>query len=264
MSEKTIYIIGYPKSGTTWLTRLMGDILNCPTGGSVPEEDKNEVATEGWDRPNRGKLVVRKGHFRPITATELVPAAHLMDVSHLELGKHFLIHIIRDPRDICVSGAYHWSISVEKFLDRMIAGDIARCGRWDEYTEYWRLTINTQHYHGRPREKIWGDMAHYSRLVDKLDQFDVLYNLVNQMTHCGILSEREKEIAISRINPAIFNQSFDEKKRRIIENNDTLRRNNMRRGVVGEWRTMFTYEMAQKVLDEFWWAMRKYFGMDEI
>ena len=56
-----IYVIGYPKSGTTWLTRMLGDLFECPTGASIAAADDSEIATEGADRVS--DYVVRKGHF---------------------------------------------------------------------------------------------------------------------------------------------------------------------------------------------------------
>jgi hypothetical protein len=61
MQKKVIYVCGHPKSGNTWLTRLLGSVLNSPTGGCMPSQDGKEIATEGQDRT--GNYFIRKGHF---------------------------------------------------------------------------------------------------------------------------------------------------------------------------------------------------------
>jgi len=130
MQKKVIYVCGHPKSGNTWLTRLLGSVLNSPTGGCMPSQDGKEIATEGQDRT--GDYFIRKGHF---TFTDegdcLVPSPHKMNLKYLTNEK--IVFIVRDPRDICVSGAYHWNTSPEDFLGRMIRGKVANVGRWDDY-----------------------------------------------------------------------------------------------------------------------------------
>ena len=33
MENETVYVVGYPKSGCTWLTRLVAELLGCPVSG---------------------------------------------------------------------------------------------------------------------------------------------------------------------------------------------------------------------------------------
>ncbi len=48
--KKKVIIVGYPKSGNTWITRLTAELLNCPVKGFLYEKDNNEIAIEGLNR----------------------------------------------------------------------------------------------------------------------------------------------------------------------------------------------------------------------
>ena len=43
---KNIIVVGYPKSGCTWATRLVAELVGCPVGGFW-QSDKKEIAVEG-------------------------------------------------------------------------------------------------------------------------------------------------------------------------------------------------------------------------
>jgi len=60
--KKNIFIIGYPKSGTTWLARLLAEIIACPCKGywGKRRTNRDEYATEGLKR--KSEFRVWKGH----------------------------------------------------------------------------------------------------------------------------------------------------------------------------------------------------------
>ena len=229
MNRQTIYVSAYPKSGSTYLTRLLGDILNSPTGGCISSEDANEIATEGQDRP--GSYVVRKGHYVLIDddSGDVVPRPHRM--AYKQLTDEKVVFLVRDPRDICISGAYHWRATPAEFLDRMINGSIARCGRWDEYVSEW---IDYNH-----------DICHMVKYEDLL-AFSYV-ELIHIESYIGN--------GYDRIEQAIERQSFANRSEGLDENE--MRRNNMRKGTVGDWRNHFTKEMQNEVWNEFGWIMER-------
>lgn len=234
--RQTIFVSAYPKSGSTYLTRLLADILNSPSGGCMPSEDAKEVATEGQDRP--GPYIVRKGHFVLIDddSGPVVPGPHKMAYKQLEDEK--VVFLVRDPRDICISGAYHWRQSSADFLDRMIKGDVAKCGRWDEYVNKWTSLYSIP------------ALISYKDLI-----------ISPQQTIVDLLSSRfrlEKvKYAFGRVYEAIERQSFTSRKAQIGADQEELRRNNMRKGIVGDWRNHFTPEMDDKIWSEFGWIMER-------
>lgn len=233
--RKTIFISSYPKSGSTWATRLLADILDSPSGGCMPSEDSKEVATEGQDRP--GPYIVRKGHFVLIDddTGPVVPRLHRL--AWRQLAGERIVFLVRDPRDICVSGAWHWRQTPEKFLDRMIKGDVARCGRWDEYCDKWMTKLDfDENFTALVYESL---LANPIQCIPRvLSDLDILWN------HKIVYT-------------VVKRQSFATRKAQIGNDPKELRRNNMRKGIVGDWRNHFTPEMNDKIWDEFGWMMER-------
>jgi len=141
MDKIPLYVAGYPKSGTTWLTWLLGDLLNSPTGGSTPGQDVLEIATEGQGRP--GKYVVRKGHFVLINDDQVTPSGRAVPEPHrlnpTYLGDSPIVFVVRDPRDIVVSAAHYYRQSVDEIITWMAhgAGSLRAMGPYARYIEHW-------------------------------------------------------------------------------------------------------------------------------
>lgn len=91
--RELIWVIGYPRSGTTWLTRLLAECLDSPALSWSVENDVRlpryrDPAVEGLHR--RGPYVVRHGHGGEPD----------------QLNGKILV-AFRDPRDVAVS-CYHY------------------------------------------------------------------------------------------------------------------------------------------------------------
>lgn len=106
--KEIIYINGFPKSGNTWLTRLIAEALESPSGsGFTFSSDIKESATEGLDR--NGNYKVLKAHY----IYELLPK---------EFKESKIIVPIRDVRDVLVSQYYHGYTTLERFpISRKLA-----------------------------------------------------------------------------------------------------------------------------------------------
>lgn len=162
-----------------------------------------------------------------------MPQAH--QLAWKQLTDEKIIFLVRDPRAICVSGAYHWQVSNEVFLERMIRGDVAGCGRWDEYCEKW-------YYLGNRRMTIMT----YERLLD-YPQFWIQ----------RALRRIDVQYEDNRLIQAIKRQSFATRKAEIGDNEAELRRQNIHTGIVGNWRNYFTPAMNEQIWNEFGWMMEK-------
>ena len=88
---KTILITGYPKSGNTWLTRLIAELLDSPVKGFYQQPKHNELAIEGQER--QGNYVIYKGH---------------QSFYQIKNDIDTIVYCIRHVGDVIVSGANYF------------------------------------------------------------------------------------------------------------------------------------------------------------
>ncbi len=101
-SSQSIYVIGFPKSGNTWLTRLLADCLQFRVGTSLNDDDHIEIASSvnsQLDIPVATDFTIWKAHLLP---------SILMKTRNENIIK--AVYIYRDFRDIVISAFfYHYS-----------------------------------------------------------------------------------------------------------------------------------------------------------
>lgn len=221
VDRKPIYVAGYPRSGTTWLTRLLGDALDCPTGGSMPSEDGREPATEGRDRP--GPFVVRKGHFvLTDRGRSFVPAPHRMNPAH-RMGERVVL-VVRDPRDVIVSGAFYF-----------------KNGRQGLEAQAWNVI------RGEGSMRSIGPIAAYMKswLECPMPFETVRYECLLEDPERALLELDLPYPSTDRLRAAVERQSFAVKRSWILENGHLLplgkthNLHHLRKGIAGDWRNYF-------------------------
>ena len=227
----TVYVAGYPKSGTTWLTRLLGDALCCKTGGSVPSEDLKEVAAETFG--DNLDIIIRKGHFRLHDELSKVPVPkkHTMYWKALKENEHKVVFIVRDPRDIVVSGAHYWGTPTRKFLHHLLRGEngLRFVGSWKEYMLEW--------------------LSRYKNFNAILVRYEDL--LVGYIELTKVLSALKIDVPDNKVRKAYERQNFRNRHHDIMLNGERYnlgRSQNLkllRKGVSGDWRTHFEIKDAE-------------------
>ena len=90
---KRIIIAGYPKSGNTWLTRLVAQLCDAPASGFLDAQNEivNDIVTEGFHRNSE---------------IEIVKTHHWHDTLPKSNAK--VIYIVRDPRQILLSASRYF------------------------------------------------------------------------------------------------------------------------------------------------------------
>jgi hypothetical protein len=117
-----IIVVGYPKSGDTWVTRLVADLIACPVVGFWDSNFRRGLA-EGADRVSDFRCF--KAHHQ---LHELVNTKNYT-------GGQRIIYVIRDPRDVALSGAHYFYMERYAFLKNFF--DVHR--RWKRL---YRASVN--------------------------------------------------------------------------------------------------------------------------
>jgi uncharacterized protein YdiU (UPF0061 family) len=111
-----IIIVGYPKSRNTWVTRLIAELVVCPVVGFWDRSHSNEIAREGLNRLSEFRCFKSHHQLHQLQKTQ----------SNSTSGNQKIIYVIRDPRDITISGAHYFLIEkwfpLSRFFSRFPKG----------------------------------------------------------------------------------------------------------------------------------------------
>lgn len=221
--DKQIYIIGYPKSGNTWLARLLGDYLDSPV---VRWNNALPIAAEGDDR--KGEYRIYQLHLHPIKSdsADFIEGPHILNLNAYNGEK--VVYIVRDPRDVVVSAMHYWGIeSLEKAIEAMGNGThpLQAVGAWSDFVESWYSVVRnkTIPVHAISYESLYSD------------QSLAFFNLLSAM---GLAGNKDVDKAYR-----VFSQQEIENKRKQIEVDGDSRPygketqlHNLRKGIAGDWK----------------------------
>jgi hypothetical protein len=159
--ENDLFIVSYPRSGTTWLRFLLFELLTGEPAEFVPVNESIPYVGRHRRAPD---LLPRGGNVIQTHETFL----------H---GVRSAIYLVRDPRSVVLS-EYRWQLrtglfegSFESFFDAFISGRANPYGRWDRHVETW--TSSNIAASGRLHVVRFGDLradtvAQLDRILDFL------------------------------------------------------------------------------------------------
>lgn len=213
-----LYIVnGYQKSGTTWVSQLLGEALELPF-------QKNRIPT---------------------------PRASVLHVHYLHPGNmHNVVVVWRDGRDTLLSWYYHClfpnDLGGNKVLVERVRTDLRFTDYEDVYSNLPRFLEYSFTRQSSPKFS-WADFArswhghseavhlHYENL--KADGVEELRRVVRELTG--------EELSAERASSIVENFSFSRQSgRRPGEESRSF----LRKGVVGDWRNHYSTE-AREVFD---------------
>jgi Sulfotransferase domain len=245
---KNIIIVGYPKSGCTWATRLVAELVGCPVAGFWPVGEK-DIAIEGENRISEFRCY--KAHHQ-LAELQIDPNDR----------NNRVVYVLRDPRDIAISGAHYF----EFVRFPRLAGLFRRVRRGDKlyrHTLYpllvrqdYRLERMTEALldgseavhpwcrvswseHWRPYERAGVPLVRYEDLLASPEE-----QSSRILGYLGI--ERTPEA----IATAVQNQSFERKKEIFLRRGETGRAKFLRVGKSGQWREKLPSHLQARFAQE--------------
>jgi hypothetical protein len=237
-----IIIVGYPKSGNTWVTRLVAELVGCPVVGFL-DSDHNEMAREGLDR---------ESHFQCFKSHHQID--ELRDIG---TNTKKVIYVVRDPRDICISGANYFHIerwpSLVKLFRKLPRG-------YGIYHRIYKLVKTPLSYQvkGMVQAVIYGseDIHWWVRVSWAAHYKPYLENQYFFVKYEDLLSDPESEckriitfLGIDRdehqIKGAIERQSFKNIKQKFLTEGEKRKANFMQTGRKEQWRQGLSKEQKK-------------------
>ncbi|XP_051577142.1 sulfotransferase family 2, cytosolic sulfotransferase 3 isoform X2 [Myxocyprinus asiaticus] len=233
--DNDVFIITYPKSGTTWMQEILPLLLN---GG-----DLTVVQTiPNWDR------VPWLEETRASSILDKIPSPRAM-VSHMPYhlmpqtffnSKAKVIYVTRNPKDVLVSSFHFHKMAsfldepgtLEEFTDKFLAGNVF-FGKWTDHVKSWQNTD-------------LGDRILYITYEDMLQ--DLRGVLVRILTLLG------RQLSADALDRVVDHCTFKNMKTNTMSNYSLVPQNIMdckkssflRKGIAGDWKNHFSPELDAK------------------
>lgn len=254
-NKEDIYIIGFPKSGNTWLTRLIAEVTNS----NITVVDDKDILHKVENSDDRvGKYQIHKIHY-----TQDMPRV-------LKAKK---VYIVRDPRDTFVSGFFNnyrvikedlilQNSIVKKFFDYEVQGisKVWRGDVWSRFKRYIYLFLKTISF--SPKRAHVGNWSEHLIYWTSLDDIvivkyeDLLENTQEELKK--ILQKLDINVTEEKLKQTIENQSFAKKKKAFIEKGDTKNASFMRSGKKESWRKLVDKKLQNIIEADHKEMMRKF------
>uniref|UniRef100_A0A667Y1Y7 Sulfotransferase n=1 Tax=Myripristis murdjan TaxID=586833 RepID=A0A667Y1Y7_9TELE len=140
VEDTDVFVVTYPKSGTTWMQEIIPLVLNG--GDLTPVQTIPNWDRVPWLEETRTALVVDHLTSPRALATHL--PYQLMPASFFS-SKAKVIYVTRNPKDVMVS-SYHFHKmasflddpgTFEEFMDKFLKGKVL-FGKWTDHVKSWR------------------------------------------------------------------------------------------------------------------------------
>ncbi|XP_003514277.3 bile salt sulfotransferase 1 isoform X1 [Cricetulus griseus] len=233
IGDEDIIILAYPKSGTNWLIQIVCLIQtkgNPEWVQSVPTWKRSP-----WIESNGGFQNLTNKE-RPYQISSHLPF-HLFPRTFFS-SKAKMIYVIRNPRDVLVSGYYYWSKtkfaknpeSLTTYFEWFLKGNVPY-GSWFEHTRGWLSMRKCENFLLLSYEDMKKDTR---RTIEKI---------------CDFLG---KKLEPDELDMVLHYSSFQAMKENKMSNYSLLKKEIvadgfvfLRKGTTGDWKNHFTVAQAE-------------------
>lgn len=236
-----VFIVTYPKSGTTWMEEIVSLIMN----GGDPDRVKNKLLVYRVQHLEVGPPVGHLWHLRKTRSPRLL-ATHLplkLIPKQLQQAKCKIIYVVRNPKDNAVSYYHHHKMSTflgnykgswDEFLTHYTGGHVVYGSWFDHVLPYWKFSLE------RPDRVM---VVSFEELKIEL----------------GAMVQRISQFLGRPLGPEALaavaqHCSFDQMKNNNMVNREVLPISDlfdmtqskfMRKGIIGDWKNYFTPEQSE-------------------
>ncbi len=212
MKKEDVFVIGFPRSGNTWVARLLGDVLDSP----VKARNNNlSIGDEGFQRP--GKYTIRQEHTEPDNFSK----------------EDKIVLVVRDPRDVFVSAMHYWGIK-----DIETAAHCVVYGKWP--TPQGSGWTHFYHKWMRSFDKV-SFVACYEELKEDTEgelRWMLDYLNVSPINDPAEVVQRQAFEA---------RKKYAKQHRRELPYGFEIQNRALRKGIVGDWLNYFGEELINKI-----------------
>ena len=244
-----VVIAGFPKSGTTWASRLVSEMAQAPLLGNWGFDIKNDSLVEGMDRPGQHRCYKSHHTYHELRQIEkTVPPR--------------IIYIIRDPRDIIISGQYFFDFFNEKTKIKG-ANKLRRLYSKVFNPLYEQNRMTNAVINGDKHINPWLGNSWLSHINTYKNQGNILTIRYEDLIHRGIstcqkiLDHIDLALDDQTIQKCIENQSFERRLNAATDQHlhDDLKL--LRSGNEGEWESKLDSKNLNKIMDAMGDAMKE-------
>ncbi len=254
-----ISVVGFPKSGNTWLARLFADILGAPVRQGAMRGNP-EIAAEINERLTRqadSQFDIRKEHF--------LPASYFREVDEVPAR---IVYIYRDVRDVLISAFFYKSrcreadVRIKSYVSLLFKPYALFC--------YWKCRRKLSKYVKTFSEKGWGGpvgswrqhIAEWHKVNDQQPDIEFAFisyeELVKDTASTVLQAIHKLKLPIpsdEHLQNAVERQSFASQKRYFEQlpgdSNVPLGKefnvNFLRKGIIGDWKNFLSRRMGRIV-----------------